>query len=138
MLLWSNPLHQQHTRIKKIYQTCSCRNSIFAQLLKTPIMRKKTQDEDTWPCFPREVLSKHKCEHIHQGNCALVGSVVFHINKTNCHHTKSLQGQSEARLEKMRNCNRPFDSKCFLYIIQFGFLEIVVVRLVELFLLLRR
>ena len=99
--LWSPPLHQKHTSFKKKYQICSCRNSIFVQLHKTPTMRKKRQEEDTCPWFLRKVLSKHKCKKVHQGICALVGSVVFHINKNNCHHTKYLQGQSEAWLEPM-------------------------------------
>ena len=40
MWLLSSTLHQHHTRIKKIYQICSCRNWIFVQLHKTPTMRK--------------------------------------------------------------------------------------------------
>ena len=137
MLLWSTPLHQYATRRKKIYQFCSSRNSIFLQLLKTPIMRKKSQDEDTWPRFLRRRLSKYICEKVYQGKCALVGSVVFHTNKSNCHHTKSLQGQRKARLEMMRHRNHPFDSKCFLWIILFSYLEILMARDVELFLVFR-
>ena len=110
---WSAPLHQHPKRVETKYQICSFRNSGFLQLLKTLIMWKESQDEDFWPWILRKAHSKHKCENIHQGKCALVGSVVFHINKTNCHHTKSLHGQSEARLEKMRDCKHPFDSKCF-------------------------
>ena len=101
-------------KLKKKYQICPCRNSIFVQLYKTPIPRKKTQEEDAWPWFLRKVLSKHKCKKIHQGYYALAGSVVFHTNKTNFYHTKSLQGQSEAWLEPMADFNHPFDSKCFL------------------------
>ena len=100
-------------------------------------MRKKSQDEDTWPWFLRRSLSNYKCKNVYQGKCALVSAVVFHINKTTCYHTKSLQGQKKARLEIMINCNHPFDSKCFLRIILFSYLEILMVRDVELFLVFR-
>jgi hypothetical protein len=137
MLSWSTPFHQYDTRRKKKYWFCSCRNLIFLKLLKTPIMRKKSQDEDTWPWFLRRSLSNYKCKNVYQGKCALVSAVVFHINKTTCHHTKSLQGQRKAQLEMMINCNHPFDSKCFLRIILFSYLEILMVRDVELFLVFR-
>jgi hypothetical protein len=35
------------------------------------------------------------------------------MDKTNCHHTQSLQRQSNAPLEKMQNCNHPFDITMF-------------------------
>ena len=62
----------------------------------------------------RSSFKAYSCENMQQKNCALAGSVVSHISKINYHRNKYFQEQSEARLEKMKNVKRFFDSKCIL------------------------